>query len=317
MTGAACQRCQSAIEQGDLRCAVCGQAVAVASETRDKVRVEILRCDECGAAVSYDANVQAPHCAFCDAVMHVAEVEDPLEQSEVFLPFLVENDAAKRAVKSWLGTLGFFRPSDLKSVARVESIKPLWWVGWVCDAEALVSWAADSDYGSRRSAWAPHAGQTPMEFDNILVSASRGLSHKETYHLTGSYNLATAKPEPEGAENATIEQFDVQRSLARKEVVEQLTETARNRAERQHVPGGRHRNVHVAPLLRRLSMQRVSFPAHVMVYRYRGDVYRAVVSGQDPAFVQGNAPLSWIKILAVAGGALAIIILLLSLFLGD
>ncbi len=317
MTGHSCQRCQSAIERGDLRCAVCGQSVPVLADTDDVVRVSILRCDECGAAVSYDPDLQAPHCAFCGAVMHVAEVEDPLEQSQLFLPFQVDGEAAKRAVKLWLGTLGFFRPSDLKRAARVETTEPLWWVGWVCDAEALVSWAADSDFGSRRSAWAPQAGQVAIVFDNLLVSASRGLSRKETYYLTGSYDLSTGQPEPTGAERATVEQFDVQRSLARKEVVEQLTETARARITRNQIPGGRFRNVHVEPLLRSLSMQRVSFPAYVMVYRYRGEVYRAVVSGQDAAYVRGNAPLSWLKILAVAGGALAVVLAIVLLLMGN
>jgi len=313
MSSATCQRCQSLIERGDLRCAVCGQSVPAEQEKHESVRVEVLRCDECNAVVSYDADVQAPRCAFCDSVMRVAEVVDPLEQSETFLPFLVAPEAARSAVRTWLGTLGFFRPSDLKTAARVESIKPLWWVGWVCDAEALVSWAADSDLGAGRSAWAPHAGQAPIEFDNILVSASRGLSERETRQLTRSYNLATGKTEPEGAPAGSIEQFDVQRSMARREVVSQLTETARSRVGQHLVPGSSVRNVHVAPLLRKLTMQRVAFPAHVMVYRYKDQVYRAVVSGQEASFVHGSAPYSWVKILGVATAALLIIATILAL----
>ncbi len=308
MTTTSCQRCHSAIEPGDLRCAVCGQSVALATTPRKALRVDILRCDECGAAVSYDATAQAPLCVFCAAVMHVVEVEDPLEQSEIFLPFVIDGVAAQRSVKNWLGSLGFFRPADLKSAARVESVKPLWWVGWVCDAEGLISWTADSDYGSQSSAWAPHSGQTPIDLDNILVSASRGLSFEETGHLAPSYNLATGTDEPHGAESAIIEQFDVQRSLARVEVVARLTETARARIADQHVPGSRLRNVHVAPLLQQLSMRRVAFPAHVMVYRYKGSVHRAVVSGQRKDCIRGSAPYSWFKILGVAALVLALVV---------
>ena len=42
-----------------------------------------------------------------------------------------------------------------------------------------MSWSGDSNAGSRRSSWAPHAGQNRMIFDDILVSASRGLTDQE------------------------------------------------------------------------------------------------------------------------------------------
>ena len=138
---APCARCESPLEQGDLRCAICGQAAPAAAESgRAELKVQVLRCDGCGAAVSYDPAVQAPRCAFCDSVMHVESVEDPMEQTELYLPFTVATEAARKALRAWLGSLGFFRPPDLRDEARVESLRPLFWVGWVFDAEALISW---------------------------------------------------------------------------------------------------------------------------------------------------------------------------------
>jgi hypothetical protein len=302
-----CERCESPLERGDLRCAICSLAVGAEGAARDALEVEVLRCEGCGAAVDYDPEARAPRCAFCDSVLHLERIEDPVEQTELYLPFSVGREAARDAVKSWLGTLGWFRPPDLRERARVERVRPLLWVGWAFDADALVSWTADSDAGARRSAWAPHAGQERMRFDDIVVSASRGLSEEEAAALVPRYDLSTARPEPDAPDDVASEAFDVQRSQARERVAGAVVSLSRSIVEGQHVPGSRTRNVHVAPLLRGLVTRRYAFPAWVMAYRYRGDVYRAVVHGQDERVVVGEAPWSVLRIaLAIVGGLVAI-----------
>lgn len=309
----ACGRCACPIEAGDLRCAICGQATPAQLHGPHEIEVRVLRCDGCGAAIKYDVEAQAPRCAFCASVMHVEGVTDPMEQTEWFLSFALTPDIARASLQRWLGGLGWFRPSDLKTQAAVESLQPLWWVGWVFDAQALVSWTADSNAGSGRAAWAPHCGQFHMSFDNILVSASRGLTDDETRGLTQSYDLGRGGPEPAGPEPATIEQFDVQRSSARERIVEAATAVASDQVVGGHIPGSRHRNVHLSLLLEGLRTRRCAFPAYVMAYRYRGDLYRAVVSGHDEAKVLGKAPYSMAKILSVIGGAALLVVLIVLL----
>jgi hypothetical protein len=280
-------------------------------------KVEVLRCNGCGAAVSYSAKAGAPKCAFCGSVMHLETSSDPMEQTRHFLPFTVDRARATEAYRHWLRGLGFFRPSDLVSSARLESLKALWWVGWVFLAEALVSWAADSNADARRAPWAPHAGQVEMPFRDILVPATRGLTEAETTHLTGSYRLETGRAEPEGADGeAVVEQFDVRRSAARQRVAEAMERLAESRIKDGHIPGSRFRNFSAAILLRRLQTLRYAFPAYVVAYRYRGRLFRTVISGQDPNRILGRAPYSTWKILGAIGGVVlvvALIVLALSL----
>jgi hypothetical protein len=47
----------------------------------------------------------------------------------------------------------------------------------------------------------------------------------------------------------------------------------------------------------------------VLTYRYKGSLYRALVHGQDPQLAFGEAPLSWAKVVLVALGGLAILVL--------
>ncbi|ATB29607.1 hypothetical protein [Melittangium boletus] len=302
-----CARCGGALEVGDLRCPLCGLAVPRSRESgvpREKVRARVARCDTCGAAVEYSVEAKAPRCAFCASVMHVETTADPLEQAEAIVPFTVDPSAAREALAGFLSQKRFFRPSDLAVRAAVDSLKALWWPAWGFSAGARVSWAADSDAGSRRSDWAPHAGQVDLAFQDVLVSASRGLSARECAQLAGGYRLGAAAREPRGPEDAQMERFDVTRSGARRQIQAAVEAEARQRMEREHIPGRRFRNVHVAVVLSRLETRRYALPAYVLAYRYRNKLYRVVVHGEDPAVVLGDAPVSVVKVLAVVGAVL-------------
>jgi hypothetical protein len=311
---ALCQRCETPLESFDLRCAICSLPTPT-THAQTKIGAEVLRCDECGAAVSYDVNVQAPRCAFCGSVMHLERSEDPIEEAEGYLPFRVDPAAAQHALKQWLSSRGFFRPSDLASASTVDALRPLWWVGWVFDCESLVSWAADSNAGAGRSAWAPHAGQSPLTLRSVLISASRGLSDEETRALAGSFEMRTVQPAPHAFEGAMIERFDVQRSAARAILSRAIESTAKEHA-RNWIPGTTYRNLKIAVLLKRLSTQRLALPSYVLAYRYRDKLYRVVVHGQDPSCIVGDSPISIWKVLlaiAVATGAIGLVLAIIAL----
>lgn len=302
-----CSRCQAPLEQGDIRCPVCAFPAPVDSAGQ-AAAMKVLRCPECNAALAYSAEKQNAVCAFCGSVMKVEEPVDPIETPQARLPMVVPAESAKTALRAWLSTRGFFTPGDLATAATVDTIHPLWWAAWVCDAKATVSWTADSNAGSRRSDWAPHAGKHALEWSNLLVSASRGLSAKETIFLAPHYDVSRLEPVPDGA--AQVEQFDVQRSAARKTVVDAIERDAADRLKAGAIPGSTFRNVHVSALLEGLTTRRLALPAWVMAYRFKGKVYRAVVHGQDAEVVTGTSPISWAKVFLVAVAALAAIALI-------
>jgi hypothetical protein len=299
---APCSRCGSPLEGSDLRCAVCGLPTPVSREPEGSLESEvaqIFRCHGCGAAIAYDASIGAPSCGFCRAVMELETPTDPIEQAEAFLPFEVDADTAREALRRWLGSLGWFRPRDLRERAVLSKLEPLWWAGWAFDANVRVTWAADSDAGAGRSAWAPHAGARSLRLERVLVSASRGLTEEEVVGLAASYRLDVATPTPEGPPGSTVEQFAVQRSGARRTVVEALQRVAAA-AVAGDVPGSKLRNLHVAVLPERLVTRRLAFPAWILAYRYGDKVYRAIVHGQDAACVHGDAPIAWQRIATIA-----------------
>lgn len=303
-----CHRCASPLALDDLRCAICALPVPPAQSAITTTTVQVLRCDVCGAALSYDVRVQAPLCGFCGSATHLEERDDPLEQPSRYLPFRVRPEEAERALRAWLASLGWFRPSALSASAAIASFKPLWWVGWTFSVDALVSWSADSDEGAGQARWAPYATQVNTSVSDVLVSASRGLTEKETSQLFPLYDLSSGQAQPDAMDGASLECFDVQRSRARTSVQQAVVAHARRQAK-QWVPGKRVRKLQVAVLPRGLTTERYAFPAYVFAYRYQGQLYRAIVHGQNARQVIGEAPYSWLKIsFAVAGASLALLV---------
>ena len=302
-----CTRCSTSLEDGDIRCPVCGLVVPE-TEAKAHVARQVLRCNECNAAIAYSAKHQNPACGFCGAVMRVEEPVDPIEQPEARVRMSVTHEQAKASLKAWLGKRGFFAPTRLAAEATVDAVHPLWWAAWVCDVDAKVSWTADSNVGSGRSDWAPHAGQFPMQRLNLLISASRGLTAKETSALTPHYDLAPTEAVP--ADSQEVEQFDAQRSVARRVVADAITNEAAAEAKLRHVPGDRHRNVRAHALMTGLSTRRLALPAWVMVYRFEGKPFRAVVHGRNASVVLGESPRSFWKIFGVVMGVVLALSLL-------
>jgi hypothetical protein len=323
-TAAACRRCATPLEIADLRCCICalatGAGTGLAAATAAPA-ARILRCKECSAAIAYVVEHQAPHCGFCGSVMEVEQPVDPVEQAQWILPFLVDRGVAGAALARWLGSLGWFRPGDLASAATIEQLEPLHWAAWVFDVDAHVTWAADSDAGARRAAWAPHSGTATFSWRDVVVSASRGLSLAETARLGSGYRLDTAGAIDAGhaggaAAGGAIETFDTQRSAARRKIVDAIEAIAeRALTEQGHIPGSRFRKVHASVLLSRLHTRRTVLPSWVLAYRYKGALYRSVVHGQDDSIVFGDAPYSFIRIALAVLAGLAVVAFAAAVFL--
>ena len=316
-----CSRCESPLEEGDLRCSVCALPVPAREVTVEKARAQILRCTECGAAIAFDANKQAPCCAFCGAVMKVEQPVDPIEVAQLTIPFAVTHEQAAASLRGWLGTRGFFAPKTLRDEAVLDTLTPLCWAGWIVNATAKVAWTADSDAGSQRSSWAPHSGVVKESFGNIVIPASRGLIQEECALLAPYYDMskvvgvslardsaASSSANPE----VVIESFDAQRSAARQMVNRAIEGLAKARVEKV-VPGRRTRNVHVSCLLEGQTTDRLALPAWVLAYRYRGSPYRAIVHGQRAEIVFGTSPKDWGKVMLVVGAIVIAIVAIIAL----
>ena len=79
------------------------------------------------------------------------------------------------------------------------------------------------------------------------------------------------------------------------------------------VPGDTHRNLSVSTQLSDLTFKHVLLPVWVASYRYRDKTFRFMINGQTGR-VEGEKPISWIKVTIAVVLAVVIIGLLIYLF---
>ena len=80
----------------------------------------------------------------------------------------------------------------------------------------------------------------------------------------------------------------------------------------QQVPGDTHRNLQVKTAFSNMTYKHVLFPVWMASYRYNDKVYHFLVNGQTGE-VQGEAPISWIKVALVVAIVVIIAVLIMLL----
>ena len=288
-----------------------------------------IKCESCGAVNTVDATVISTECAFCGSNQvvpqdQVAQVVKP----ESLLPFQVDQGNAVTLFRGWLGR-GFFRPSPVKKIAKLAEAKlqGIYLPFWTFDAHTSSWWQADAGYyyyvtenywttddeGRRvqrsrqvqKIRWEPAAGSLQLHFDDVLVPASESVERDMVERIYPFDTKALVPYEPGflsgwGAEAYTI---DLRQAWG---TGQEIVDGWVYQACAGEVPGDTHRNLRVNTAYSDMTYKHVLFPVWLASYRYKDKVYHFVVNGQTGE-VQGQAPISWIRVALVVIVAVIII----------
>jgi len=162
------------------------------SETGSKTS----KCQECGAQVQFPDGHTATKCTFCGSAKVLEQDENRnVIRPESLLPFGVDKKTAGEAFSKWLAGL-WFRPNDLKQMAKVHEIAGVYVPFWTYDAHVDSSWTAEAGYyyyvdeeytatengetvtktrQVRHTRWESAWGRRADDFDDVLVCGSQGL----------------------------------------------------------------------------------------------------------------------------------------------
>jgi predicted RNA-binding Zn-ribbon protein involved in translation (DUF1610 family) len=327
---------QEAIQEYDLESAL-QEMLATTHETGYGDDKRSIKCESCGAVNTLDANVVSTECAFCGSNQvvpqeQVAQVIKP----ESLLPFQVEQGKAVDLFRDWLGR-GFFRPTPVKKIAKdaEAKIQGVYLPFWTFDAYTSSWWQADAGYyyyvtesywatdeeGNRvqrtrqvqRVRWEPASGSLQLSFDDVLVPATTSVEYGMIQRIYPFDTQALLPYEPGflsgwGAEAYTVGLRDGW--TTGQEIIEDRV----RQACAQRVPGDTQRNLHVDTAFADMTYKHVLFPVWIASYRYRDKIYHFLINGQTGE-VQGEAPISWIRVtlvVIVVAIILAVLFFLLS-----
>lgn len=281
-----------------------------------------LLCQSCGAALAVEAGSRTTVCPYCASPSVIEGSPSADRPAPAFaLGFALGRAAAQERVSRWLRGQSLFARSGVRN-ARVEDVRGVYVPAYLYSAVSRSEYTAeigedytdtetytshDSKGGTAthtrtvtRTEWLPLQGAYASYVPDVLVTASRGLPHRELDALEPFDLRLLSRYAPALVSGWIAEEPSRTRDeclgLAREEAGGNV-----GKALEGFLPGDHHRNLVHQTRLEEEVMDLVLVPVWVLTARYHPElpIFRLIVNGQTGK-VHGQAPLSWIKVLAAA-----------------
>lgn len=293
-----------------------------------------LQCAQCGATTVFPEGQTAGRCAFCgsDKVMP-QETRRRILRPEALVPFRVTREVAVGRFREWLSRL-WFRPNDLKRLGQLAQIAGAYLPYWTFDAFATAHWTAEAGYhyytteqyqerdeqGNmvtrerqvQHTRWEHAAGYHEQFFDDELICASTGVSEGLANAVCPYEMTDLTAYDPRYLAGFVAEEYQIDLEGGWERAREQM-EAAVYAACAAAVPGDTQRNLVAQTAFSQRRFRHILLPLWVAAYRYRDRAYHFLVNGQTGE-IQGEAPLSWIKVTLAVIAALIVALVLYLVF---
>ncbi len=306
---------------------------AAAGETGWGTVTRVYKCNSCNATINVEPNVTATVCPFCGSHQVLAQEQSSrVIRPESVIPFQVDQKTAVAKFRTWLGK-GWFRPNELKRVAaNAEArVQGIYLPFWTFDANTVSQWRAEAGYyyyvserytvnvdgkmqtrtrQAQKVRWEPASGTHSEFLDDVLVYATQSVKEKILERVYPFETKQLVPYRPQFLAGWKAEEYQIGLEQASKIGQEIMQGRVRDACARE-VPGDTQRNLRVQTQFSNLTYKHVLLPLWIASYRYNNKVFSFMVNGQTGK-VQGEAPISWWKVLFTV----LIVIALLALIYG-
>jgi DNA-directed RNA polymerase subunit RPC12/RpoP len=287
-----------------------------------------LRCEGCGAAITVAAGLRTTKCPYCASPAVVDRPPDPNRAEPTFVVgFVVTHERALAAAKDWVKR-PWFAPRAFRH-ADIADVRGIYLPAYLYTAEAHAEYEAEigenytvvetyttTENGKTvtrtrtrtETEWRHLTGSWSAYVDEVLVTASRGLSDTELDHVEPFDLRALRRFTPKLLAGWIAEDPSIDAGTCAARAREQANETVGARLGR-HMPGDSHRGLGYRTTLRNEDQELLMLPIWVLAIRYAKDkpLVRLVINGQTGA-LWGKSPLSWAKIVGAILIGLALVV---------
>jgi len=282
------------------------------------------QCESCGATISLETKV-AGKCPYCNTPYVSPQAPRPdLIRPESLVPFKVDKDRSRHLFREWLGK-GWFHPSDLTKLGRLDLIRGVYTPFWTYDTNAFSNWTAESGYyyyvtetytvtvnghqetrtrQVQKVRWEPSHGSHQGFYNDVLVPASTGMNEELILKIY-PFQLEELVPyKPEFLSGFMAEEYGI--DLRQGWATAQSTVNASEREKcGSEVPGDTYRFLRVSTTFSNITYKHILLPVWIAAYQYKQKTYHFLVNGQTGE-VQGFKPISWAKVAAFVAAVAAI-----------
>ena len=323
-------------EDGYLTCPYCGRKEAIpasAEEVVERSYEEYLKprsdqliviagdalevkCDGCGATVTFTPPEVAGECAFCGRkIVAQPRSADPILAPEGVLPFRVAEKQANEVIKKWIATR-WFAPNALKKLAYQEAVGGVYLPFWTYDVNTVTHYTGqrgehyyvqetyqeiDSTGKSvartrqvRKTRWYGASGTVTRWFDDVLVPATKSVARPRLVALE-PWDLDQLKRyEPVYLAGFKAQRYEVALSEGFEEAKAIMAPTIESDVRRD-IGGDEQRIERLATSYSGITFKHLLLPVYLGAYRFNGKVFQVMVNARTGE-VQGDRPYSFWKI---------------------
>ena len=290
------------------------------SASDDMVETTEIRCKQCGAITSLPPNVSGAKCAFCGTplIMNEATVKR-FWQPNYLLPFKITDRQGGKNFANWLSKK-WFAPSKLKkSAVSFDAFKGVYLPFWTYDANTRTVYRGERGINRREkytnkegklvertvTDWYAASGNVSVEFDDVLVPASKTLPSSIADRLTNwdMTNCIAYRKEFLAGFVTELYQRDFRESLDdAKKKMEPVIETH----IRRNIGGDKQRINSKNTEYNDLKFKHLLLPIWISAFKFNNKLYQFVVNGRTGQ-VTGDYPKSTAKIVSIVLAIIAII----------
>ncbi|MGL4851168.1 MAG: hypothetical protein ACRC3Z_00720 [Phocaeicola sp.] len=278
---------------------------------QSEIVVSEVACGQCGAHTTFPENTTAFSCAFCGTPIVLKNAEhNRIWKPEYILPFKQGKKKANDSFKAWINSL-WFAPSKLSAqLEHTENMKGVYLPYWTYDANTTTFYRGERGTHRQESIrvngkietrtvtdWRSVSGTVGVEFDDVLVPASKSLPPTIAQVLTN-----WDKQNYVAYDEVYLKGFLSE--LYQSNFKECLPEAKREmerliRSEIQNEIGGHEQRINQCDInYADIKFKHVLLPVWLSAYRYQGKSYIFAVNGRTGQVV-GERPWSTAKIAAL------------------
>ncbi|HWA33200.1 MAG TPA: hypothetical protein VG737_03670 [Cyclobacteriaceae bacterium] len=290
------------------------------SETQEKIVVNTIKCETCGATSTINPKLTSDKCPFCSTTFILNKGSaSSVYKPQYLLPFGIDARKAMENFRTWLQRL-WFAPSELKHYAdRADRLNGMYLPYWTFDCQTESSYTGQKGIDFRetetytdsqgktqrrtvtRTEWYPASGHVSNTFDDILIEASTSLPKARLRALEPWDLKNVVKYNDQYLSGFRTENYQVDLPNAyqdgKKRMHEEILTTIR-----RDIGGDRQRVDSVNTTYNNPTFKYILLPVWISAYKYKEKIYQFVINARTGE-VQGERPYSAFKIaLAVIGG---------------
>ncbi|MGB0525360.1 MAG: hypothetical protein ACPGJS_20465 [Flammeovirgaceae bacterium] len=295
-------------------------------ESEPKLKVQTVKCTNCGAMGTFEPNVSSSTCAFCDTPLVLSQAQTTtIHKPQYVLPFKIEERKAIENFNTWISKL-WWAPGNLKTYASADKVDGVYIPFWTydCDTDTSYDGERGDDYTETttnangetetetKTRWSSVSGRIRKSFDDILIAATKSLNKKKLNALEPWDLDQLMAYDDRYLSGFTTETYQIDLKAGFEEAKKYMDRKIESAIEDDI--GGDHQRIHQKNIRYfNPTFKHILLPVWISAFRYKDKVYQFMVNARTGE-VKGERPYSTAKIVLAVIAGIAIIGTLVYLF---